>query len=249
METGVISFGELRRAFQHPLRHGERRAGRERDADHCALLAVVVELQHALAVGEIVSEFLNDRIGLQAPVLLGNAHRSARDRHAQSEFTRLLDLDVDCVVEAGREEIVMIGGGRAAGEHELGQRHADSDTQRFGRHAVPDALHRDKPGDELLALAGRMGARQRLVEMMMRIDEARQHDMARSVEGRVEGRGRALPRGTHSTISGPLTTTPRSAPSARIASGSLIQRRIGRGTPVFRPGGIEAVMSARCPPR
>ena len=38
--------------------------------------------------------------------------------------TRLLDLDVDRVLKARRIEIVMIGGGRAARQHEFGQREA-----------------------------------------------------------------------------------------------------------------------------
>ena len=59
--------------------------------------------------------------------------------------------------------------------------------ERLGRHPVPYALHRHQPGDEVLALAGRMGAGQRLVEMVVRIDETRQHDMAGSVEQRPAG--------------------------------------------------------------
>ena len=86
----------------------------------------------------------------------------------------------------------MIGRGRAAGEHELDERHPDGDAQGLGRHAVPAPLHRHQPGNELLAEAGGMGARQRLVEVMMRVDEPRRHDMARGVERRIGG-GRRQP--------------------------------------------------------
>ena len=86
----------------------------------------------------------------------------------------------------------MIGRGRAAGQHQFDQRHPDRDAQGLGRHAVPDALHRNEPGNELLAEANGVGARQRLVEMMMRVDKPRQHDMARGVERRVGGNRRRL---------------------------------------------------------
>ena len=152
-------------------------------------LAIVIGAQHPLAVLEDRLRILHDRVGLQAAVLLGNAHRSARDRHAHAELRRLLDLDVDRVPEVRGKEIVMIGRGRAAGQHQFDQRHPDRDAQGLGRHAVPDALHRNEPGNELLAEACGMGARQRLVEVMMRVDEPRQHDMARGVERRI-GRNR-----------------------------------------------------------
>ena len=72
-----------------------------------------------------------------------------------------------------------------------------------------------------------MGAGQRLVEMVVRVDEPRQHDMARGVESRVDAlRGLAAP--TRAAMRVPSTTRPRSAPSAKIASGSLIHVRNAR---------------------
>ncbi len=86
--------------------------------------------------------------------------------------------------EARRKEVVVVGRRRAAGQEKFDQRHADGDAERLGRHAVPDALHRHEPGNELLPEAGRMGAGQRLVEVMVRVDQTRQDDVARGVEGR-----------------------------------------------------------------
>ena len=42
-------------------------------------------------------------------------------------------------VEARGKEIVMIGRGRAAGQHQFDERHPDRDAQGLGSHAVPDA--------------------------------------------------------------------------------------------------------------
>ena len=86
----------------------------------------------------------------------------------------------------------MIGRGRAAGQHEFDERHPDRDAQGLGGHAAPHPLHRDEPGNELLAEARGVGARQRLVEVMMRVDEPRQDDMARGVERRLGRNGRRL---------------------------------------------------------
>src|SRR3954452_17503904 len=58
---------------------------------------------------------------------------------------------------------------------------------------------------------------------MMGVDEAGQHDMLACVEHATSAVAGAAPAGTSSTIRPPFTTTPRSAPSARIARGSLIQ--------------------------
>ena len=187
VQPAIVAFGEFGRSLHHPLRHRERRAGRKRDADHRARFDIVIEAQHPLAVFEDRLRILHDRVGLQAPVLLGNAHGSARDRHAQPKLRRFFDLDVDRVRKARGKEIVVIGRGRAARQHQFDERHPDRDAQRLGSHAVPDALHRNEPGNELLAEACGMGAGQRLVEVMMSVDQPRQHDMARGVEGRVGG--------------------------------------------------------------
>jgi hypothetical protein len=152
----------------------------------------VVGRQQALAVPEDRVRALDDRIRLQAAVLLGNAHRAAGDRHPHAEGLRLLDLDVDRVLEARREQIVVVGRGRASRHQEFDERHADCEPERVRRHPIPQPLHRHQPGNEVLALARRVGAGQRLIEMVVGIDEPRQHDMAGGVERRPARRGRRV---------------------------------------------------------
>ena len=103
VQPAIVALGEFGRSVHHPLRHGERRAGRKRDADHRARFDIVIEAQHPLAVLEDRLRILHDRVGLQAPVLLGNAHGSARDRHAQPKLRRLFNLDVDRVRQGSGE--------------------------------------------------------------------------------------------------------------------------------------------------
>ena len=99
---------------------------------------------------------------------------------------RLLDLDVDRVLKPLRIEIMMIGGGGAAGQHELGQREPRGQPEVVGLEPRPDRIERDEPGEQRLVDGGRVGAGQRLVEMMVGVDEPRQHDMAGGVERRVD---------------------------------------------------------------
>jgi len=77
---------------------------------------------------------------------------------------------------------MMIGGGGAARQHELGQREPSRDPQVVRLEPRPDRIERDEPREQRLVDGGGMGAGQRLVEMVVGVDEARQHDMARRVE-------------------------------------------------------------------
>ena len=87
----------------------------------------------------------------------------------------------------------MIGGGGAAGEHKLGQRESRREPELMRLEPRPDRIERGEPGEQRLVDRGGMGAGQRLVEMMVGIDESRQHDMARSVEDRVDPLRRLAP--------------------------------------------------------
>ena len=64
-------------------------------------------------------------------------HRAARHRHAHAERARLLDLDVDRVLEPGGIEIVMVGRGRAARQHQLGQREPRRERADGSASAAP----------------------------------------------------------------------------------------------------------------
>ncbi len=89
---------------------------------------------------------------------------------------------------------MMIGGGRAAGQHEFGQREPRSQSEVVRLQPRPDRIERDEPGEQRLVDGGRVGAGQRLVEMVVGVDEPRQHDMAGGVERRVNAlRGLAPP--------------------------------------------------------
>ncbi len=83
----------------------------------------------------------------------------------------------------------MVGRRRAARQHQLGQRELGGDLQLLRLQPRPDRIERRQPGKQLLVDGLRVRAGQRLVEMMMGVDQPRQHDMAAGVERGVHGRG------------------------------------------------------------
>ena len=196
VKLAIAARRELRRLGHQPPGHRKRRARRERDPDAGAGPRIVEQFQHALAVAQDRLLILHDFVGRQAAVLLRKAHRPAGHRHAQAELARFLDLDVDRVLEPRREQIVMIGRRRAAGKHQLGQGKPHRDAQVARLHPRPDRRERGQPGDQIAVDRRRVGAGQRLVEMMMRVDEAGQHHMTRRVE-RSPDRRRRRPAARH----------------------------------------------------
>ena len=152
----------------------------------------MIEIQHPFAVGEDRVLVLHDAVRRQATVLLRTVHRTARDRHADAERERLFDLDVDRAIEANREKVMMVRRRGAAGQKKFGERQADRHTETVGREPRPDWIKRREPAEKLLVERLRMGARQRLIEMMVGVDEARDDDVAARIEGLIAGRSRRL---------------------------------------------------------
>jgi hypothetical protein len=195
VQLAIVALGEPGGLAHQTFVDRKRRTGRERDADLRPGLGIVEQLQDALAVGEDRVLVLHHRIRRQAAVLLAAVHRAARHRHAQPERARLLDLDVDGVFQALGKEIVMVRGRRAARQHQFGQGETRGEAELTRLQPRPDRIERHQPGKQIPVDRGRVGAGQGLKKVVMRVDEARQHDMARGVENRVNGRRRLAPPG------------------------------------------------------
>ena len=156
-------------------------------------LRIMIKFQHPLAVGENRLFVLDHAVGRQAAVLDREVHRPARHRHADAEAPRLLNLDVDRVLKPLGIEIVMVGRGRAARHQELGQRQPRGNPQMIGLQPRPEGIERREPGKERLVDCLRMGAGQRLEEVVVGVDEAGQHDMGGGVEYGVDTLRRLAP--------------------------------------------------------
>ena len=84
-----------------------------------------------------------------------------------------------------REDVVVVEHRRAARERELGEAGARGGVLRLGVDPRPDRVELAQPGEEVGLL--RPGARERLVEVVVRVDEARRDD------GAARGRPRRPP--------------------------------------------------------
>ena len=123
---------------------------------------------------------LDQRVGWQAAVLFADAHRAAAGVEAHADGARRVDRVVQA--SAVGEEVQVIACRRAPGEHEFGHRHCRGDVQHLGRDARPDGVERTQPREELGVLRRGNGARERLEEVVVRVDEPGQHDLAAAVD-------------------------------------------------------------------
>jgi hypothetical protein len=226
MKTAAMAARQEGRLGHQFARHRERRAGSESDLDHGALPPLVIAPDHPLAVGQDGVAVLHDAVGRQTAVALGQVHRSAAHHHAQANGPGLIDLDVDRLFATLRKEIMMIEGRGAARHQELGQSEPGGEAMRIGRQPRPVAIERLEPGEELLVDRLRMGARQRLIHVMMRIDETRQYHVTACIECLSTAFAGLAPEATSSAIFPSSTTRPPPALSARQDKGSRIHRRM-----------------------
>jgi hypothetical protein len=142
----------------------------------------VIAVDQSFAVGQNRIRILHDRVGRQSAVALRQVHRAARQHHTDAEAPRRRDLDVDCGFKSSRKHVMMVGGGAATRQQQFGHRHGNGEFKRLGREPGPDRVERLQPGKQLAVERRRRGAGQRLVEMMMGVDQSRHDDVAAGLE-------------------------------------------------------------------
>ena len=184
VQADIELFGERRGGAHQRRRHRERRTGRQRDLHHGVLAALVMLCHHALAVGQNRVLVLHHAVRRQAAVALRAVHRAAGQQHADTEAFCHRDLDIDGVLQACGEHVMMIGGGGAAGQQQFRHRHGHAEVERFRRQPRPDRIERLQPWKQFAVERRRQRPRQGLVEMMMGIDQPRQHHMIAGLEER-----------------------------------------------------------------
>jgi hypothetical protein len=175
------------------VRHRKGRAGSERDPRHGPRPRIVVLADEPPRVGEDHVLRLHDVVRGQAALALAAAHRPARRVEADAEVAGGADLGVDETLVPAREEVEVVGGRRAAREQQLAEADARRHLHRFRVVAAPDLVQLDQPAEERRLLHARHVAGQGLREMMVRVDEAGQHDLAARVQAPVHRPGGALP--------------------------------------------------------
>jgi len=197
-EVGVEAHpeppGEEGGLGHEPRGDGERGAGGEDDPGHRPRGGVVEGGDDPLAVGEDGLLVLDDRVGRESPRRLAEAHRAAGDVEADPDPGRGRHL----VVDPGPvgPQVLVVEGGRAPAEGELGEPEGRGDADVPGAEPRPHGVEGAEPREEGDILRSRERPGEGLVEVVVGVDEPGEDDHPPGVEHLVGGVGK-LRRRTH----------------------------------------------------
>ena len=174
MQADALVRTRQRGGLAHEVaRHREGRAGGECDPQHGVARGVVVLRDQPLAVAQDVCLLFHQLVGRQATLALADAHAAATRVKPHADVAQRADLVVQRAVVGEKVEVVARRG--ATREHQLGRRHLRADIDVLGGEPRPDRVERLQPLEQVAVLRGRHDARERLVEMMVSVDQPRQH--------------------------------------------------------------------------
>jgi hypothetical protein len=140
----------------------------------------MISLDHPPGVVEDRRFVLDTAIRRQSTPGLAQRHRAARGVEPHADLPRRRDLVVEPTVVW--KEVRVIEDRRAAGRGELGQADEGAPARGLGSPAGPNLVVGPQPGEQVDVLASRERAGQRLVEVVVGVHEAGQHDLARHVQ-------------------------------------------------------------------
>ena len=149
----------------------------------------IMELVERVVVGgEDRVAVLDHGVRRQPAVRHAQVHRAAARVEADAELPRGLDLDRQQIARAVREDVVVIGGGRAARAQQRRQPRACRRALDPGVDPRPGRVQLDQPFEQRRVL--REPARRPLVEVVVAVDQA----------GRREAAGRVDPRAVDAVL-------------------------------------------------
>ena len=140
----------------------------------------MVGLNHPAGIPQDEVLVLHHAIRWEAALTFASTHRTATGVEADAELPRGADLIVNPGVIG--VDVEMIGDGGRAGEEQLRQSQLRAHVDRFAVQPRPDGIQRLEPVEEHGVLRGGHGAGERLVEVVVRVDQARQHNHPAGVE-------------------------------------------------------------------
>ena len=135
---------------------------------------------------------LDGRLRRQAAVVLPERHGTAGEGGPHAQLADRPDLNVDGVLHAVREEVVVVRGGGAAGEQQFRERNGGGQLQVPRLEPRPHGVQVLQPREQRGVGHRTPGAGERLVEVVVRVDQARQQDVTAGVERLLAGCGRLL---------------------------------------------------------
>ena len=142
--------------------------------------------RQALGVRKHRIEVFDQLVRREAAVRRPQVHRAAGRDQAEPELLRRLHLRLDQSRAPAREHVVVVEDGRASGRGELGQPGARGGVLGLCVDSRPERIEGPQPGEQVGL--GRMGTRERLVEVVMRVDETGRDESAAQIDTRVRVR-------------------------------------------------------------
>jgi len=183
VERQAEAARELRRLLHQSTCDRERRAGRDGELHARTRAGLVHDRGETLGLGEHRVELLDELVGWKPAVGDAEIHRAARGDDADTELTRGLHLGLDQTVAPAGKDVVVVEHRRAAGERELCEAGARCRVFRLRVDPRPHRVELAQPGEEVGLLCSRPG--ERLVEVVVGVDEAGDDDRSTELDPRV----------------------------------------------------------------
>ena len=161
---------------------------------------IVVCLDRPPAVGEDLVLGLDDAVGRESAVLLGERHRAATRMESNPGPRRPLDVGIEDRASPAREEVAVVGRRRRAGEQELARGDGGRDSRRLLVDALPPLVEEDEPVEQLRVRGARNAAEERLVEMVVRVHEPGKQDLAPAGHDLVGANARRIVADAHDPV-------------------------------------------------
>ena len=162
--------GEVGRLSHQSFGHREGRAGSDPDAHHGAGRRIVEATDGFLGLGQDRVGVLHDRVGRKPAVLLAEVHRPSAGMEAQADLARRLDLGFQRPAHPRGEDVVMVGGQRAARQGQLGQGHSGGRPLPLLVETGPHRIELSQPAEQDLGLGP--GPGHRLIHVVMGVDQS-----------------------------------------------------------------------------
>ena len=148
----------------------------------------MIGFDDTLAVPENEGFVLYAIVRRQAPLGLAEGHRAATGVEPHPEILRSRDLAIHVV--SVFENIGVVKDRRATGERELRQSDERARARSLLRRPRPDAILRLQPGKEVVVLRSGKITGESLIEVMVGINETRQHNLSGKIDHRVGRAGK-----------------------------------------------------------
>ena len=180
MEANTLVAGQDCGLLEQRVGDRERRARSHADPQHRVRGGVVEPVHGVGGRRQDRVEVLDHVVRRQAPLRPAEVHRAAGGHEPQPDGARALDLGGEQVATVGGEDVVVVHRRRASGLREPAEPGRRRGRDRLLVDAAPHRVEGGQPFEE-----GRVdgqAARHPLVEVVVRVDQARRDDAAAGVD-------------------------------------------------------------------